>query len=170
MSVIAKVLAGIAAVGAAALVTGCDPIAMKDLKPGLSTEADVRDAMGRPDMEWPEANGARTLEYTRQPAGAVNYMITIDANGTMQSLEQVLNAQNFARIQPGMHYDQVRRILGKPAKDVWYPLKNEHHFDWRYQENPSEETRIFTVVTTKDRQVLRSMSGPDYERSDMYRR
>lgn len=169
MGAIRRILGGLAAIGVVLGLSACDPIAMKDLKEGISTEADVRDALGRPDMEWTEGGGARTLEYNRQPAGSVNYMITIGADGRLQSLRQVLTPENFARIEPGMHYDQARRLLGKPAKDVWYPLKQEHHFDWRFQYDPNE-TRIFTVVTNRERQVLRTMVGPDIENSDMYSR
>lgn len=173
MQWIGKAMGGVLmllALGAAAgLLAGCDPLAMRKLKEGVSTEADVRDGLGKPDMVWDEPDGAKTLEYSRQPAGSENFMITIDRDGRMQSLRQVLTPENFARIQPGMHYDQARRILGKGARDVWYPLKQEHHFDWRFQADPNE-TRIFTVVTNRERIVLRTMIGPDIQRSDMYSR
>ncbi|THU00705.1 outer membrane protein assembly factor BamE [Lampropedia puyangensis] len=144
----------------ALVVAGCDPIALDKLKVGQSTEADVRDAMGTPEMVWNEAGGARTFEYNRQPAGHVNYMITIGADGKLQEIKQVLTEQEFAKIKPGMAYDQARRLLGKPAKEMWYPLKQEQHVDWRYLKDPTT-SGMFTIVLDKQRIILRAYTGPD---------
>lgn len=143
-------------------LAGCDPLALEKLKPGQSTEADVRDAMGTPEMIWDDGQGVRTFEYNRQPAGHVNYMLTLGADGKLQAIRQVLTEAEFAKVQPGMHYDQVRRMLGKPAKDVWYPLKREHHVDWRYLKTPTDSA-MFTVVLDANRIVLRSATGVDMD-------
>ncbi|RMX03490.1 outer membrane protein assembly factor BamE [Corticibacter populi] len=153
---------GVAMAALALLLPGCDPIALDKLKVGQSTEADVRDAMGRPEMVWDDGQGARTLEYNRQPQGHVNYMISIGGDGRLQAVRQVLNEAEFAKVQPGMHYDQVRRMLGKPAKDVWYPLKREHEVDWRYLSDPTT-SGMFTVVLDANRVVLRAHIGPDMD-------
>lgn len=144
------------------LLQACDPIALDKLSIGQSTEADVRDAMGAPHQIWPEVDGSRTLEYNRQPAGHVNYMLVIGPDGRLQAIRQVLTAQEFAKIRPGMHYDQVRRLLGKPAKDVWYPLQQEHHVDWRYLQDATTKG-MFTVVLDAQRVVRRAYTGPDMD-------
>ena len=95
---------------------------IKELEEGLSTEADVRARFGEPARIWPEAGGASTFEYNRQPEGHVNYMITIAAGGTMTALTQVLTPENFARVQPGMDQQAVRRLLGQPARKVTYAI------------------------------------------------
>ena len=107
----ATVLAALALLAAA----GCDPQRLSELQPGVSTEADVRDRFGAPEMIWEEPGGARTFEYNRQPAGQVNYMITLGPDGKLAGVRQVLTPENFARIQPGMPMSEVRRMLGKPA-------------------------------------------------------
>ena len=69
---------------------GCDPQRIAELEEGVATEADVRARFGEPEKIWDSvdmarlpspgaaaAQGARTFEYNRQPAGNVNYMITI---------------------------------------------------------------------------------------------
>lgn len=150
------------AAAAACALLGCDPIALERLVPGQSSEADVRDAMGAPEMIWDDGQGVRTFEYNRQPAGHVNYMITIGADGRLQGVRQVLTPEEFAKVRPGMPYDQVRRMLGKPAKDVWYPLKREHHVDWRYLEG-ANESRMFTAVLDANRTVVRTATGPDMD-------
>ncbi len=144
------------------LVAACDPQRISELREGVSTEADVRDRFGVPDNTWNEPGGARTLEYNRQPAGQVNYMITVGPDGRMTALRQVLTPENFARVVPGMGMDEVRRLLGKPAKVTPYTLKNETHADWRHLEAPNQP-RVFTAVYGPDQRVLRAQSGVDQD-------
>lgn len=150
-----------AALGLVALA-GCDAQRISELQPGVSTEADVRDRFGTPENIWDEADGARTFEYNRQPAGQVNYMITVGADGRLVAVRQVLTAENFARITPGMDMAQVRRSLGKPAKVTPYRLSGETHHDWRFAEPPNIP-KVFTVVTKDGSTVLRTMVGPDMD-------
>jgi len=151
-----------AAVFSLLALTACDPQRISELQPGVSTEADVRDRFGAPDNVWDEPGGARTFEYNRQPAGQVNYMITIGADGHMTAVRQVLTPENFAKVLPGMRMDEVRRLLGKPAKVTPYALKNETWADWRYLEAPNQ-ARLFTVVYGPDQAVLRAQAGADLD-------
>jgi hypothetical protein len=150
-----------AAVSLVALA-GCDAQRISELQPGVSTEADVRDRFGAPENIWDEADGARTLEYNRQPAGHINYKITVGADGRLVAVRQVLTAENFARITPGMDMAQVRRSLGKPAKVTPYRLSGETHHDWRFVELPNIH-KVFTAVTTDGSTVLRTQIGPDMD-------
>ena len=79
----------------------------------------------------------------------------------MTALRQVLNPANFARVQPGMMMEDVRRLLGKPMKKTPYALKNEIAWDWRYMQPPNT-SMVFTVWFTRLR-VLRTSSAPDPE-------
>lgn len=146
-------------------ISGCDPQRISELEEGLSTELDVRDRFGVPHHVWDEGNGSHTLEYNRQPAGLRNYMITIGADGKMSALRQVLTPENFAQIVPGMGMDEVRRRLGKPAKVTAYALSGETHHDWRFLEPPNT-IMLFTVVTNRTMQVLRTQSGLDMSASE----
>ena len=65
---------------------GCDPKKISELEEGVSTEADVRKRFGEPAAVYNESNGDVTLEYPRQPAGHVNYMISIGPDGKMSAL------------------------------------------------------------------------------------
>jgi hypothetical protein len=76
------------ALSALAVLASCDPKKVSELEEGVSTEQDVRARFGTPETIWPEANGDRTFEYPRQPAGHANYMISIGPNGRMTSLRQ----------------------------------------------------------------------------------
>ena len=73
----------------------CDNQRIVELEEGVSSEADVRARFGEPEKIWDAANGGRTLEYNRQPAGYQNYMITIGTDGKMSALRQVLSKEKF---------------------------------------------------------------------------
>jgi hypothetical protein len=152
--------AALAALAAALALAGCDPQRISELEEGVATEADVRARFGAPEQVWDGAGGAKILEYDRQPAGQQNYMITIGPDGRMTALRQVLNPGNFARIQPGMMMEDVRRILGKPARITPFPLKNEIAWDWRYLEPPNT-AMVFTVWLSPDQRVVRTATAPD---------
>lgn len=150
----------------AALLAACDPQAISELEEGLSTEADVVQRFGQPERVWQEADGARTFEYNRQPEGVRNYMITIGADGVMTALRQVLTPDNFARVQAGMDASEVRRLLGKPARQLPYGLQGEVVWTWKFLDPPST-TKAFNVVFGPDRRVRRTEIGPDPDGPDM---
>lgn len=139
-------------------LAACDEQSIRELEEGLSTESQVRERFGEPDRIWPEADGSRTLEYDRQPAGRRNYMITIGPDGRMSALLQVLAPHHFARVQPGMHEDEVRRLLGRPGKRAFYELKQQSEWDWYWSDGPGREM-VFTVVFDRAGRVLRSGSS-----------
>ena len=156
---------GLAAMLAAALgAAGCDPQAIKELEEGVATEADVVQRFGQPERVWPEAGGAKTYEYNRQPEGLRNYMITIGADGKMSALRQVLTPQNFAKVQPGMAMEEVRQMLGKPARITPFERLGEVAYDWRYLEPPNTQM-VFTVFFDRDLRVLRTGSVLDPDQS-----
>jgi outer membrane protein assembly factor BamE (lipoprotein component of BamABCDE complex) len=150
--------------GALALcaLAACDPQRIDRLEEGVSTEADVRALFGAPDNIWDGPGGERVFEYDRQPSGHKNYMISIGPDGRMTALRQVLNPANFARVQPGMMTEEVRRLLGQPMKKTPYALKNEIAWDWRYMQPPNT-SMVFTVWFSPDLRVLRTGSAPDPE-------
>ena len=158
---------------AVAGLLGCDPQRIAELEEGVATEADVRARFGEPEKIWDATDmaklpasgssgaaavpGARTFEYNRQPAGAVNYMITLGPDGKMSALKQVLKEQTFAQILPGMPMEVVRKMLGKPMKVQPYPLKQQTTYDWRYLVPPNSPT-IFTVVFDQNLMVVSTAS------------
>ena len=146
----------------AVLAAGCDRDRVEALEEGVATEADVRRQFGEPEAVWDGPGGEKIFEYDRQPAGQRNYMIAIGPDGKMTALRQVLHPGNFAKIQPGMPMEAVRRTLGRPAKQTPYPLKGETAWDWRYIQPPNTPM-VFTVWFDKDWRVARSGSAADPE-------
>ncbi len=156
--------------GLLAGLSGCDPQRITELEEGVATEADVRARFGEPEKVWDATDmaklpqpgaaavpGARTFEYNRQPAGAVNYMITLGPDGKMSALKQVLKEQTFTQVLPGMPMETVRKMLGKPMKVQRYDLKQQTHYDWRYLVPPNSPT-IFTVVIDQNLMVVSTAS------------
>jgi hypothetical protein len=144
---------------AALCLSGCDPQRISELEEGVSTEADVRTRFGQPENIWDSPAG-RVFEYNRQPAGQKNYMITIGADGKMSALRQVLTPENFARVQPGMAMEDLRKLLGKPARRMPYPLKNETAWEWRWLQPPNSPM-VFVATLNDDQRVVSSGSSPD---------
>jgi hypothetical protein len=144
----------------AGLLTGCDFVAEKELKAGLSTKEDVIARMGKPEMIWEEKDGSAKYEYPRGPEGHQTWMVSFAPDGRYLGMENILNETTFAKIQPGMSRDDVRKIVGKPGKSAVNPLTNQEQWTWRYQERPSEG-RMFHVIMTRDGQVVKTERSDD---------
>lgn len=142
-----------------AWLAACDPQRIAELEEGVATEADVRARFGEPAAVYVESDGARTFDYPRQPAGQVNYMITISADGKMSALRQVLKPVNFAKVLPGLDRAQVRRLLGQPARTQSYALKQEEVWDWRFSDG--QESKVFSATFDLNGKVVSSATTLD---------
>lgn len=178
------VIAALAAASLASLLSGCDQqqsedavnklkaffnavkpdnLLLKNLQPGVTTEAQIRDQMGEPETERTFTDGSKRLEYPRGPAGTTTYMVDLDANGRFVSVTQVLTAENFAKVRPGMTMDEVRRLLGKPTEIAEYRLKKERVWSWHWLEDGVNQDAMFNahfgpdgiVVTTSRSEAIR---------------
>jgi outer membrane protein assembly factor BamE (lipoprotein component of BamABCDE complex) len=173
------------ALGVTAL-SACASFTLSELKPGVSTEADVRALLGAPTQIWladaptaqsnqsapnatqitprNPAGAERVLEYSRQLTGFQNFMIPLGADGKVTAVNQVLTPQSFAKVQVGMPLQAVLPMLGTPKKITHYALKNETHYDWRYRDGPNlSDSKIFWAVFSSDMRVVTtgSIEDPD---------
>jgi outer membrane protein assembly factor BamE (lipoprotein component of BamABCDE complex) len=159
-----RVLRVAAALGGSAAVilgiAGCDPQRVEKLEEGVSTEVEVRKQFGDPVTIETKPDGSRVFDYPRQPEGWTNYRIEIGPDGKMSSLRQLLNADNFARVQPGMSTQEVLRLLGRPAMMSSYELKKEELWSWRFKEN-NQDGKMFNVTFGQDGRVRGSAVGED---------
>ena len=84
-------------------------------QPGMSREQ-VLASWGTPTRTVPLASGTR-LQYSGQPTGQTATMVDLDAAGKVVSVRQVLNIQDFSRIEVGKwSRADVEREFGPPAK------------------------------------------------------
>ena len=142
------------------VLAGCDPARVAKLEEGVSTETQVRQQFGEPVTVTVQPDGARVMDYPRQPEGWTNYRITIGPDGKMSSLRQLLHADNFARVHPGLATEQVRELLGRPAKMQPWPLKNETEWQWRFHPDVNR-SQLFSVYFGPDSRVLRTAVSDD---------
>ncbi|MDO8418683.1 MAG: outer membrane protein assembly factor BamE [Rubrivivax sp.] len=145
---------------AALWLAGCDPQRVAQLEEGVSTEVEVRKQFGDPVTITTQPDGTRIFDYPRQPEGWTNYVITIGPDGKMSSLRQLLNPDNFARVQPGLAAQEVRQLLGRPAQTKRYDLKNEEVWDWRFKQN-GQDSKLFSVTFGADGKVLSTATSDD---------
>ena len=76
---------------------------------------EVVSRMGQPGAVVALRQGTR-LQYSGQPGGQYAFMVDLDQSGRVLSAQQVLNARDFARIEPGKWTrDDVLREFGRPA-------------------------------------------------------
>lgn len=122
-----------------------DNLLLKNLTPGVTTEAQIREQMGEPETERTFTDGSKRLEYPRGPAGTNTYMVDLDSNGRFVAVTQVLTAENIAKVRPGMSQDEVRRLLGKPTTIAEYPLKKERVWSWHWLEDGVNRDAMFNA-------------------------
>ncbi|MBL8491543.1 MAG: outer membrane protein assembly factor BamE [Rhodocyclaceae bacterium] len=130
---------------AATFLHGCDTAEFYNLKPGVSTVAEVFERMGLPAAEYPNADGTITYEYPRGPNGVHCHMVTVGADKILVRIDQVLTEANFAKVKEGMGREEIRRLLGRPGEVTTFPMKNEEVWDWRYEGTPQINEYHFHV-------------------------
>lgn len=92
-------------------LSGC---ALGRVEPGM-TRDEVLSRLGTPGRVVPWGAGAR-LQYSGQPGARQATMVDLDAAGRVVQARQVLNAHDFARIEPGKWTRQdVELAFGPPA-------------------------------------------------------
>lgn len=153
-----RLLTGALAGVVAAFLPACDMVNMDKLRPGLTTMSEVHAIMGPPTMEWQDPDGSATWEYPRTPEGIVNYMIDFGADKVLREVRQVLTEENFARVREGMTADEIRRLLGKPAHELFFPLKKEHVWDWKTKDD-ADGTYFFNVHFDESGHVVRTTTN-----------
>ncbi len=149
---------------ATALLSACDPQRIEKLEEGLATESDVRKQFGDAPQIIEHADGSKTMAYPRQPQGWTNYEIVIGSDGKMRSLRQLLTPANFAKVQPGMAQDEVRKLLGKHAKTLSYAMKpTEEVWQWRFMSG--QDKKVFEVTFDRDHSVIVTHTADDEKAS-----
>jgi hypothetical protein len=144
----------------ALLLAACASYSGRGLKPGIDGLDDVVQLMGQPAMRWQNADGSLQLAYPRGPAGFHTYMVSIDANGKLQQIENVLDDTSFARIKPGMNKEDVLRLIGPPYPywTVYFERRDELAWEWRYYNAWNEPARFNVLFDNTSGTVRKTMS------------
>lgn len=128
-----------------AVLPGCDYVNMQEMKPGLTTQAEVRARMGEPGFVHWNDDGTATWEYARQPNGIHCYMISFGRDQVVSKIEQVLNEANYGKVRVGMSKDDIRRLFGAPATKQVFANLGEEIWEWRIEGMPPMEETYFMV-------------------------
>jgi outer membrane protein assembly factor BamE (lipoprotein component of BamABCDE complex) len=115
------------------------------LRPGTSTEAEVRAVMGRPALEVPESDGAKRLVYPRGPLGTQTFMAEIGKDGVLREIRPVLKDETFNRIQPGLTRDEILSMLGPPGDTMHFSRSDTTAWDYRFVDTWGYPS-IFSVI------------------------
>lgn len=148
------------------LLCACAAYSGSGLKPGFAQLDDVLRVMGQPAMRWQEPDGSLQLAYPRGPMGFHSYMARIGSDGKLQSIENVMDAQAFARIRAGMTKGEVLRILG-PSEPSWtdyFRARDELVWEWRYCDAWNEAARFDVLFDGSKGTVRSTMSLTESQR------
>ena len=132
-------------------LVGCDRVATGELQAGQSTVADLKLKMGEPASVNREYD-REIWEYSLGPEGVRTYMMTINAQGTVEKIDQVLVEANFKRIQPSMTITEVRRILGRNSKEQRFGM-TPNELTHKYKFNNGSEDQYFDVTYNAEGRV-----------------
>lgn len=135
------------------LLAGCASIS-PPLEPGLTTRDQVVARYGPPSREWRD-DGAVTLEYATQPRGVSCFMFSFDAQERLTNGFDALSERGLARVRPDMREAEVERLLGRHARETYFPLSGETVWDWNV---PSLGPALATLfhVHFKEGRVVRT--------------
>ena len=116
----------------ALLAAGCASYDGRGLRPGVSSEAEVRGLMGPPAIETAGDDGGKRLAYPRGPLGTQTFIAEVGRDGTLQSIRQVLNDDTFNGIRPGLTREDILRRIGPPGDTMHFSLSGNTAWDYRF--------------------------------------
>ena len=141
----------------ALLLASCASYDGYNLRPGVSTEAELRQVMGKPALEFTNADSSRELAFARGPLGAQTYMAHVSRDGIVQVVKQVLTDGVFNAIQPGMTQDEVLRLIGPPREKMSFARLAQVAWDYKYRDTWGYDS-IFSVTFDADGRVVSKIS------------
>lgn len=137
------------------LLAGC--AAFGGLEAGRATIDDVLRVLGQPAQRWQDADGSQQFAYPSGPAGTRTVMAFFTGDGKLTRIANVLQADTFAQVRPGMSKSEVTRLLG-PSVAAWssyFPARDELVWEWRYCDEWNEAAH-FLVLFDASRETVRS--------------
>ena len=135
------------------LLAGCASYSGMGLRAGVSSEGEVRRAMGAPALELTNTDGSRQLAYPSGPFGTQTFMVQVGRDGFLRAIQPVLNEDHFYRIHQGQARDDVLRLIGPPGETMEFARLQQTAWDYRFQDTWGY-TAIFSVMFDRDGLVV----------------
>jgi hypothetical protein len=140
----------------AATLAGC--VTGSGLAPGATRDTVIQ-RMGRPTAVVALSGGGERFQYSQQPSGQYAWMADFDTAGRLVSIRQVLNENDFARIQVGQWTRaDVEREFGPPARVEGMRGWDGVIMTYRWNMGPSMD-RFYWVYLDPQGVVRRSHQG-----------
>lgn len=130
--------------------------------PRYTTQEEVLADRGEPTRKWTDDGGSTTLEYSGQPNGTYNLLITVDSTGVVLDQYNALSPENLARVAPGMSKQEIDHLLGQHRSAQTFPNSGEEVWDWRIPDESPWVVTLFNVhfVDGKVKRTSRSYLYP----------
>lgn len=125
---------------------GCAAYDGRGLRPGASTEADVRAVMGPPALEMRDPDGSRALYYPKGPQGRHTYVAEVSSSGVLRDVRNVLNDDVFNGIRPGLTADDVLRRIGPPREKAYFPNLRQTAWDYKFTDTWGYESILSVML------------------------
>lgn len=150
------------------LLAACAGYDGRDLKPGVSTAAEVMASMGEPAMRWQEADGSQQLAFVRGPQGPHTFMVRLGPDQRLRSIENVLDERIFARLAPGQTQEEVLRLLGPPTPHwtAYFAARDELVWEWLFCDSSGHLARFDVLFDGTTKRLRTTMARPDYRGPD----
>jgi hypothetical protein len=131
------------------LAAGCASFDGRGLVPGQSTAAEAEALMGPPAQVLPLPDGGKALYFSRMPEGRAVFLVAVDAQGIMRSIEQMLTRRRIWEIRNGSSTkDDVLRLFGPTPRRGYLALKEREW--WEYKWEDYQDRRILYVQFSDD--------------------
>lgn len=141
----------------ALLLAACASYGGRGLRPGASTEAEVRATMGEPALQFSNPDGSRQLAYPRGPLGLQTFMVHMGRDGILRSIEPVLSDVTFNAIPPGLTQEGVLRMVGPPRDTMTFPRLGHVSWDYKYEDTWGYPA-IYSVTFDREGRVVSKIS------------
>jgi ABC-type glycerol-3-phosphate transport system substrate-binding protein len=130
-------------------------------QPGVSSQNEVQQAMGKPGVTLEGQNGITIWQYPTGPLGLQTHIARFDSKGILLSFKQVLDDVTFAKIEIGKTTNnEVNVLIGPPRRTIYFARQQQTAWDYLYRDvwgYRVEQSIVFDtagVVVSKPQQRL----------------
>lgn len=156
-----RILTAAACLAGASLLVACSHISTAP--PGMQLNQ-ARATYGEPTHSCVNRNGERRVIWTMQPFGQQAWGATVNEQGQMGPVEQLLTDKRFAVLSQGTWTpEQVECEFGPPAEKggVGLPSSMQIVWSYRYQQSGVWNSLMHVYFGQDGERVTRFHPGPD---------
>lgn len=144
------------------VLAGCASVA--DVKPGTSYN-DVVKQFGKPAVSCPTQDGGTRVIWTEEPSGEEAWALSIERDGRVGNVTQVLHKEAFNVLNQGQWNTQsVRCQFGPPAMvKTFADNPNQMVWEYRFYGPDGEYDMLYVTFERATNNMVGFTTGPDPE-------